>query len=245
MKKNVNSVGSRKWCNNKHNKALVVLVVSPFLMLTWKYFAAPGVLQQYFVSSVGWLAPESAAAWGHFLAGFIILGLVPACIVSGLFRETLGEYGMGLGNFRTLRSMMLLGPCFAMGGCLAAAMPGLRAEYPIDPYAGQSPARFALHAFFCLLFYMGWEFHFRGFLQFGLRGSLGETNAILVQAMASSLLHIGKPATEAFAAVAGGILWGIIAVRSGSILSGLVQHFLLGIMLDLAIVYWYSPYGMG
>lgn len=236
MTGNVTPDGSSVYRRSAHHKAFIVLISSPLLMLTWKYFASPSALQHYLVPSTSEFPSESAAAWCHFAAGFFILGVMPVCIVYGLFREKLVDYGVRLGNFRTLRSMLLLGPCFAVAGYLSASVPELRKEYPLDPFAGQSAARFVLHACFYLLFYMGWEFHFRGYLQFGLRESLGDMNAILVQAMASSLLHIGKPAVEAFAAIAGGILWGVIAMRSGSLLSGLVQHFLLGIMLDLAIV---------
>ena len=87
------------------------------------------------------------------------------------------------------------------------------------------------------LFYMGWEFYFRGFLLFGLRDSLGAVNAVLVQTLASALLHIGSPAAESFGAVLAGLLWGVLALQTRSLLSGLGQHFLLGIALDAFICY--------
>ncbi|MEE8452049.1 MAG: CPBP family intramembrane glutamic endopeptidase [Thermoguttaceae bacterium] len=111
------------------------------------------------------------------------------------------------------------------------------AEYPVNKSAANSPAMFGLHACTYALFYPGWEFHFRGFLQFGLRGRLGLINAILIQVMASSLLHIGKPPAETFAAIGGGVVWGVIAHRTQSLLPGLLQHFLLGIALDYFICY--------
>ena len=87
-------------------------------------------------------------------------------------------------------------------------------------------------SFTYVLFYLGWEFYFRGFMQMGLRESLGDVNALLVQVMASTLLHIGKPGAETFGAIFGGILWGILVYRTRSLLSGLVQHALLGLALD-------------
>ena len=57
-------------------------------------------------------------------------------------------------------------------------------------------------------YYLGWEFFFRGFMQFGLRGALGDWNAILVQTLASCLIHIGKPAGEIYGAIVAGLLWG-------------------------------------
>ena len=113
----------------------------------------------------------------------------------------------------------------------------IRDEYPINRHAGISPWMFGYHGCTYAIFYLGWEFHFRGFLQFGLRDKLGDGNALLVQVMASSLLHIGKPCLETYGAILGGLVWGIVAFRTRSLLSGLLQHFLLGITLDWFICY--------
>ncbi|MCX7428481.1 MAG: CPBP family glutamic-type intramembrane protease, partial [Planctomycetia bacterium] len=66
----------------------------------------------------------------------------------------------------------------------------------------------------------------------------GDANAVLVQVLASTLLHIGKPGSEAFGAIFGGLLWGVLVYRTRSLLSGLVQHALLGLSLD-----WFLCYG--
>jgi|GEM_PF-541486 len=94
------------------------------------------------------------------------------------------------------------------------------------------PWLFASHAICYLMFYVGWEFYFRGFMLIGLEESLGRASALLLQVMASCLLHIGSPATETFGAILGGLLWGLLVFRTRSLLSGLAQHYLLGISLD-------------
>ncbi len=66
-------------------------------------------------------------------------------------------------------------------------------EYPLDKLADRSTGRFLLHATGYFLFYVGWEIYFRGFMQFGLQARFGVWQAILVQTLASCLLHIGKP----------------------------------------------------
>ena len=38
--------------------------------------------------------------------------------------------------------------------------------------------------------------------------------------------------------IAGGILWGLLAFRTRSLLSGLMQHFLLGLAVD-----WFLCFG--
>ena len=96
---------------------------------------------------------------------------------------------------------------------------------------------FGWHVLCYLGFYIGWEFLFRGFLQFGVRDTLGDTNAVLVQALASCLAHLGKPTGEIFASLPAGLYWGLIAFRTDSLAGCLVQHFTLGLVLDLFLCY--------
>ena len=149
---------------------------------------------------------------------------------------------MRLGNVkRTFLSMAILVPLFIAGGYLAAQDAGVTAQYPISPHAGASPQMFAWHVASYLLFYLGWEFFFRGFMQFGLRDTMGDANAMLVQVLASCLLHIGKPTMECYMSIFGGIVWGILAFRTRSLLSGLSQHYALGVSLDWFICFASRP----
>lgn len=219
----------------------LILLVSPLLMLAWKHFGSPDCyryLHGLYPGFVLWDDPAATGAVYHFGLCFLLLGVVPAMIVKLVFRQRLADYGVRLGDRgRTFRSMLMLAPVFVLAAYFSAGDPAIRAEYPVNQPEGIPPRTFGLHACTYVLFYLGWEFHFRGFLQFGLRGKLGAPNALLVQVMASSLLHIGKPTAETFAAVAGGVLWGLLAFRTRSLLSGLVQHALLGISLDWFICY--------
>lgn len=211
-----------------------ILLSSTVLMLLWKYFGSPAFFAEHF-TSWGDLCgdPRATAAIYSFASCFVLMGLLPAMVVKLWFKQRLGDYGVQLGDRRrTVRTLLLFGPLFVAIAYGSSRDPSIAAEYPINPTAGVSAGMFALHACTYALFYLGWEFHFRGFLQSGLAGKLGLVHAILIQVMASSLLHIGKPATETFGAIVGGVLWGIVAYRTRSLLSGLLQHFLLGIALD-------------
>ncbi len=74
-------------------------------------------------------------------------------------------------------------------------------------------------------------------MQCGLQDKLGTVNAMGIQVIASTLMHIGKPWPELFGAITGGILWGVLVLRTRSLFSGLIQHFLLGLSVDLFICY--------
>jgi uncharacterized protein len=72
-------------------------------------------------------------------------------------------------------------------------------------------------------------------VQNGLRDSLGEWTAILVQTGLSTLMHIGKPAGEIYGAILGGVVFGLVALRSRSLLYVILIHWVLGVALDLFI----------
>jgi membrane protease YdiL (CAAX protease family) len=217
-------------------KPTVILLGSSVLLLVWRYYGSPEFLTAKFANVAG--NARVAGAIGHFAGCFLLLGVLPALTVKLLFRERLRDYGVGLGiPARTGRNIVSLAPVFILAAYLASKDPQVLSKFPINPHAGASPSMFAWHAATYALFYLGWEFYFRGFLLFGLRDSLGAANAVLIQTLASALLHIGSPASETFGAILGGLLWGALALRTRSLLAGLIQHYLLGIVLDALICY--------
>ncbi|MBC8354734.1 MAG: CPBP family intramembrane metalloprotease [Planctomycetes bacterium] len=206
-------------------------------MLLWKYFGNTDFYADVLADEITFGNPEALAAFYQFSSCLVLLGLVPALIVKLVLRERLADYGLQFGNpLYTIRSFLLAAPLLVIGGYLAAMDPGMREAFPVNKQAGLATP-FALHVCTYLLFYLGWEFHFRGFLQFGLSDSMGRTQALLIQVMASSLLHIGRPFTETVAAIGAGILWGWLAYRTNSILSGMMQHILIGVVVDAVIVF--------
>lgn len=217
-------------------KATLILLSSTVLMLTWSSFASPECLARWFAGAGD--DGRMMGAIGSFTACFVLLGVVPALIVTLVLGERLADYGVGAGvPARTLGTAAALVPVFLLIAFAAHADAALRTKFPINPRAGASAGMFALHAATYLLFYVGWEFHFRGFLLHGLRPSIGDSSAILVQTMASALLHIGSPAAETFGAIPAGVLWGLVALWSRSLASGLAQHCLLGLALDAFICF--------
>ena len=118
--------------------------------------------------------------------------------------------------------------------------------------SGVGPVFFNNHVNFkALLYYemaMGfymfcWEFFFRGFLLFGLQKSrLGAWGAVIVQALLFALLHwsyvpgASKPPVEVLSALPGGIILGILALRTRSFIYGFLAHWGISLMLDLILL---------
>jgi len=113
-------------------------------------------------------------------------------------------------------------------------------------------------------YYIPWEFFFRGFLIFPFAlaaekafraqnlqnaGSIAHGNSknsdtgrmvlaalVLFQTIPSTMLHFGHPLSELMSAVVAGILFGILAWRTRSIIPGLILHTAIGFGTDLLIV---------
>lgn len=182
---------------------------------------------------------ETARAWAYHSCTMLLYGLVPLVLI-WLFwkRQPLSGFGVALGDWRFgLAAVGILLPVIAVAFLLpAAGMPDMQAVYPVDHTASRSVADFLPYAAGrILLFYVAWEFFFRGFLLFGLREAMGDVPALLVSVMPSVLWHIGYPTGELYSSIAGGIIFAWLALRTGSILWPLLLHAGIGMVTDISI----------
>ena len=223
----------------ENKKPTFILISAPFLLITYKYFGSPDSPVTNFALGYITFDHEQIVPFLYsFLASFLLLGVVPSLIVKWAFHEPLFKYGVRLGDIRFgSKAFLILAPVIIILAYASSRMDSFIAEYPLYKGVRGSLGIFVPYAFSYALYYLGYEFFFRGYMQFGLRDSLGDWNAILVQTLASSLLHIGKPACEIYGSVVAGILWGVIAFRTQSLLFILLLHWLLGISVDVFITH--------
>lgn len=88
----------------------------------------------------------------------------------------------------------------------------------------------------CVLVYMlGWEFLWRGYMLFGLKVKLGYY-AIFIQMIPFFILHKGKPELELFASIIAGLILGIQALRSNSFFYCWLLHSCVMISIDTVSV---------
>jgi membrane protease YdiL (CAAX protease family) len=215
-------------------KAGVIMLGSTILVVFHRYVGSMEFARATFPSSA-----EGDAVMFMFSSLFILFGLIPGLVVTTLFRERMEDYGLQLGDWRWGgRAVFILFPPIALLMLLPAAYTEeMRAFYPFDKSALHSWSAFLrLETSRALLFYPAWEFFFRGFMLFGLRRIVGGWNAVGIQTISSCLWHIGMPTGEILAAIPGGVLFGMMALRTRSIVWPLLLHVLVGIGLDLFIV---------
>ena len=227
----------RELQNQSNLRVAVVLLTSAVCLAAWNAVGSYRFWSDFLSTD-----PASnenlgvSAAIGSLGSTIVLLGLLPLLVVKIALRDRLAGYGVRLGDVRfAIVSSILAAPLVILIGYATAQMPAFQAVYPINPPARNSAAALAWHLAGQILWYASWEFHFRGFIQHAIEKSGGITTAICVQTLASTLAHFGRPASEVFASILAGILWGALAWRARSLLAGILQHWLLGASLDFFI----------
>ena len=212
-------------------KPTVILLAAATLVAVHRYFG-----KVEFIKRVAPTTSNVAAADYEIVAAFVLFGLIPLLFVIFLFRESGKDYGLTLGDWKFgLIAIAILFPIIAGSLYLDSKSAAMQAFYPIDKGATQSVQTFLRLEIPCLLFLIAWEFIFRGFLLFGLRPRVGDWLAICVQVIPSSLWHIGLPAQVTLAAIPGGLMFGILAIRTKSLIWPILLHYLIWVGLDLFI----------
>ncbi len=181
---------------------------------------------------------RSSAVLYMFASAALLFALIPLLIVKG-FKESLAEHGICVGDWKSgLRFTLWAYPVILLLFLAPGAYtPELRNFYPFDPAARESLGAFLNLEFSrLLLFYSAWEILFRGVLLFGLRKYVGDWFAILIQVIPSCLWHLGMPSSEIFSSIAAGVGFGMLALRTRSMLWPLLVHFLIGTGTDALII---------
>jgi membrane protease YdiL (CAAX protease family) len=225
--------------SKENKKPVIILILAPLVLTTWKYYGSKSFYLAHLSDKL--LIFNSAAMtaeWYNYLSAFFLLGVVAIAVIKFVFKESLTEYGLQIGDWKFwIPAALVVGAVMIALAYPSSKDPKYIAEYPLYKGAGNSMQTFAIHAIAYFIFYLGWEIFFRGFMQSGLTGRFGIWSAILVQVALSCIVHIGKPDSEIYSSILGGLVWGIMVYRSKSIWPSITTHWILGISLDYFICF--------
>jgi len=234
MKTIISLINPAPLCPAEQVKPSVILLLAAFLPTVHKYFGSMEFARQYLR-----LPDSSCTSVYMFITAGILMGIFPALVIRYGFHESFSDYGWRWGNWKAgLALVIVLFPLIALGLLLPSSQTNeMQSFYPFNKLAAHSAPQFLVFQWWRgIFFYPAWEFFFRGFILFGLRRYVGDWLAICIQTVPSCLWHIGMPSGEIFASIAGGILFGLMAVRTASIVWPFLLHYLIGIGLDFFIV---------
>lgn len=239
------------------DKTAVILWSLLLLLILW---GAEGDMK-IFSNIFGKDWPDTLFPWinwnqqlASFIVGFILLVVVPCCIIKFWFKERLSEYGLGwprdrikLGLVFFFVTLIIALPLF----WLATKNPEIIKEYPLFGKEITTWGGFLVYEIVYLLFFITIEFIFRGYLLFGLfkikdidvlknvnriKGPLVfGLYAILVQMLAYTMWHIGKPTAELIGAIIWGVTIGALALKIRSIWPIIIVHWILNVFIDTVL----------
>jgi len=222
------------------NYYYILLVSAPILLTIYRCYTEAQNFMVYFPALGNIVNGEVYAYLLEYSSFFVLMLVIP--VLMSLFSRRSGVL-LSLFSLRGVKKNLLwvlatLAVVVIPSAYYASTLSTVLTEYPLPRVLLQNqqmlPVYF-LGLFF--LYYLPWEFFFRGFLLFGLKDKYGTPAAVLIQTISSCLVHIGKPTPEVIGSIPFGIIFGVIALRTKNIWIVVLLHAALGIFTDLFIIY--------
>lgn len=217
-------------------EATFILFAVPVLLTFWVYYGKQTDFDALFKGFRGQWNQDFYATIYEYLTAFLLMFWIPFFIVKMMFKKKLHDFGFRMGDKRYgFRFVLIAVPFLIWAAYVGSADGAMQAEYPLAKSTMGHPPLFIIVECFYLVYYISWEFLFRGFMLFGLERHYGAVTAILIQMIPSAIVHIGKPASESFGAIFAGLVFGYVAIRTRSILYPLLLHAVVGIATDIFV----------
>jgi len=213
-----------------------ILFVVPIVLTVWVYFGKQADFDQLFKGFHGRWNQDFYSTIYEYMTAFLLMFWVPYFVIRMVFKKRLSEFGFRMGDKRYgFRFVVIALPVLLWAAYVGTSSSAIQAEYPLSKSTMGHLPLFVTVEIFYLIYYLSWEFLFRGFMLFGLEKKFGVLTAILIQTIPSAIVHIGKPASESFGAIFAGLVFGYLAIRTRSILYPFLLHAIVGIGTDVFV----------
>lgn len=221
---------------------VVVFVTAGLALWAYDYYGSI----HFFTSTIApffkirWAVADPASYFYWYGCAFLMLMLVPQLVVRAMTfakKDTsiptlgwgVGDWKLGLPAIAIFYGVML--PIL----CVVVWTSDFQGKYPLYDNADRSIGMFLSYELAYALYFVAWEYFFRGFLTFSLEKTLGFWT-IFVQMLPFVVMHFGKPDLEAMSSVFGGIALGYLALRTRSFWYGVFIHAATAVSLDVLVV---------
>ncbi|MCC7380646.1 MAG: CPBP family intramembrane metalloprotease [Deltaproteobacteria bacterium] len=230
-------------------RTVVILTAAALILVVFKKVGGPGFFRGLGTPLESHPRIEVIADLWWFGCCFLMLGVVPALITSRLRGVDRAELGLGIGDHRFgLRWVAILyGVMLPVIG-VASRFESFWRYYPLNEALGREAVTFfgsgqpadwiawlVLYEVGYALYFVGWEYFYRGFLTISLYRPLG-IHAIFVGNIPFVLMHAGKPFPEALGSIVAGVALGLFALRARSFWYGWLLHALIAASMDLLAI---------
>ncbi|HSD64169.1 MAG TPA: CPBP family intramembrane glutamic endopeptidase [Ignavibacteriaceae bacterium] len=182
-----------------------------------------------------------------YLGDFFTLFVLPVLIIKLILKENLKDFGLTAGDYKagfvlTIIFLVIMLPLV----WIFSSYPDFVRTYPQLVSVRDNWNTFLIFEAGLIIYLVAWEFIWRGFMLFGLKGKFGYY-AIFIQMIPFLILHNGKPVIETFGAIVAGIALGVLAWRTVSVYYCIITHGFVMVSIDLVSTLRYrtQDYGIG
>jgi len=170
------------------------------------------------------------------LLGFLFLGVISVVIILFLPKLSLKEYGLSF-SFHSAPPTWswLLIPLILIMGYFAARKPGNLENYPQIRTKIWTPGMIVISSTSWILFLVGYEFLFRGFVLHASLEIMDPMPAIALNSALYAFAHFYKGPGETFGAIPVGILVCYITLITGNIWGAVILHSIMALSNE-----WFS-----
>ncbi len=209
-------------------------------------FTAPALfaLKVSFGGLTQWIAGDGSNAWRKYYAIIVnlpsrlLLVAIPLALFWWLQKTTYSFWGVTTKNFNWhpyALMLLIMVPLIAFASTQSDFLrmyPKLKQVAFIDQLTNHPWRYKLLYELSYGLDFLTIELFFRGFLVFAFVRYVG-ADAVLPMAVFYCSIHFGKPLFECISSFFGGMLLGIIAYRTQSILGGIMVHLGIAWMMEV------------
>lgn len=229
--------------------AAIILTVGAFTLTVFRAYGSPSAFERFQWGLGNHPRFQVFGELWWFACSAVLLGLIPFLVTRWLARRDpsiAAETGLGLGD----RAYGLKGTAVLLGVMLPVVFavsrsPAFYNYYPLCDWlrdeavdyatAGQPAdwlAWLVLYQVCYAVYFLGWEYFFRGYLTFGLHARIGILG-IFVGNIPFALMHANKPFAEAMGSIVAGLALGLFALRCRSFWYAWVVHAVVALAMDL------------
>ncbi len=212
----------------KHSKLNTYFSIALLTQLAYWHLGSPGP------SLLGNAEPSLNNALINIGWALLFLLLIPL-IALKQFKHPLKDIGFSWGNLRLgITLIIAISPIVILFMYIGSSNVAVQSTYPwAGPWVGSSLGTLVIWITLYTLYYLSFEFFYRGFVLKGFAAEIGLNQAMWLQVMFSVMIHFGKPPAETIAAVFAGFGFGFLALKTRSLLYPILLHLIIGISTDI------------
>jgi len=223
----------RRACAQIDRQTATVLVAAPLFVFLHLNVGSRKFFNEIFAGSLSAeLGDLPSWVWRFGVQG--LTGFVaPALILTIVFRVGVSRAGLGVGDWRfALKALFAYLPLVIAGTWILSSQDAFQRVYPHFRGGIENGSLLLVYEATYLLYWIGWEYLWRGFVLFGTTHTFG-VYSILIQAVPFALLHASKPVPEQMLSIVGGIALGAVVWRARSFWIAVPIHSLQMALIDI------------